>query len=65
MTDYNVDIVDPETGEIALQLWSNPKTNSCGARETGDLCGGCNSCLLMQAEHLGFLIVPRQTDGNS
>jgi hypothetical protein len=52
--DYEV--VD-EHGKVLTTLSS---TDSCNARETGDLCGGCSSCLWQQAEHAGLTVRRRR-----
>ena len=34
-----------------------PELNNCQARGISELCGGCDSCLLMQAEYYGYPIL--------
>lgn len=38
-------------GELLIEL---DTSDMCGAMETGDLCGGCDRCLLEQAEQSGY-----------
>jgi hypothetical protein len=48
------EVVDAE----GRQLTTFSSRDSCGAVETGDLCGGCGSCIRMQAERSGHTVRP-------
>ena len=40
-----------------------PDINNCIARETGEICGGCDRCILMQAEYYMYPILYMYVDG--
>jgi len=46
-----------------MQTWLDDDV-SCNAREMGDLCGGCDSCMLKQYEHYGAVVDPIESDAH-
>ncbi|MGD9749442.1 MAG: hypothetical protein AB7W59_00440 [Acidimicrobiia bacterium] len=55
-------IVDEAEGRLCT--WFAEDEPSCNAREYGDLCGGCRTCMLQQASHYGYKILEGLDDSD-
>lgn len=51
-----VAIVFDEDNKVVLDILC-PALNNCSARGIDELCGGCDSCLLMQAEYYKYPVL--------
>lgn len=49
-------VLDPETGECIQVLDGNVSCNPYVGMDYAGHCGGCDNCMLMQAEHGGCKI---------
>jgi hypothetical protein len=51
--EYHI-TVDHKKREVGFQAFDKNDPHNCKPYEFGDLCGGCDNCLMMQAEHAGY-----------